>query len=257
LAGYIEDRWVKKKKDPITGKRERTDRYGKGKRYRVSGIPGIRDRSFDTLEDAKAWLRRSSTDQERGEFVDPRDGSMTLAEYVEQYWMPGVRGEAKTRKSIDERIRLHVIPHLGDTPLNQVSAAELRAYIVRLEASCSPQYARSILSTLSSVLETAVDDKRLARNPMRSKSVRWPKLPDERREAWPEKTARKVRDEISQRHRIAVVLGLGAVCAKARFSVSAWRTLTTVGGYFTSGGRCKYSMAASTSRFQRVGKHAS
>jgi hypothetical protein len=72
------------------------------------GYPGIRDRSFDTLEDAKAWLRRSSTDQERGEFVDPRDGSMTLADYVEQYWMPGVRGGAKTRKSIDERVRLHV-----------------------------------------------------------------------------------------------------------------------------------------------------
>ncbi|MFE2335192.1 tyrosine-type recombinase/integrase [Streptomyces coelicoflavus] len=209
LAGYIEDRWIKKKKDPVTGKRERTARYGKGKRYKAAGIPGVRDRSFDTLEDAKAWLRRSSTDQERGEFVDPRDGSLTVAEYVERYWMPGVRGEAKTRKGIDERIRLHVIPHLGDVSLNEVSAAELRAYIVRLESSCSPQYARSILSTLSSVLETAVDDKRLARNPMRSKSVRWPKLPDERREAWPEALARSVRDEISQRHRIAVILGLG------------------------------------------------
>ncbi|MFD4113193.1 tyrosine-type recombinase/integrase [Streptomyces niveus] len=209
LAGYIEDRWIKKKKDPVTGKRERTARYGKGKRYKVARIPGVRDRSFDTLEDAKAWLRRSSTDQERGEFVDPRDGSITLAEYVERYWMPGVRGEAKTRKGIDERIRLHVIPHLGDVSLNKVSAAELRAYIVKLESSCSPQYARSILSTLSSVLETAVDDKRLARNPMRSKSVRWPKLPDERREAWPEVLARRVRDEISQRHRIAVILGLG------------------------------------------------
>ncbi|MET8879742.1 tyrosine-type recombinase/integrase [Streptomyces rubiginosohelvolus] len=100
--------------------------------------------------------------------------------------MPGVRGEAKTRKGVDERIRLHVIPHLGDASLNEVSAAKLRAYVVQLEASCSPQYARSILSTLSSVLETAVDDRRLARNPMRSKSVRWPKLPDGRREAWSE-----------------------------------------------------------------------
>ncbi len=93
--------------------------------------------------------------------------------------------------------------------LNKVSAVELRAYIVKLEAYCSPQYARSILTSLSSVLETAVDDRRLARNPMRSRSVRWPKLPDERREAWSEATARKVRDEISPRHRIAVVLGLG------------------------------------------------
>ncbi len=100
MAGYIEDRWVKKKKEPITGKRERTERYGKGKRYRAAGIPGVRDRSFDTLEDAKAWLRRSSTDQERDEFVDPRDGSMTLAEYIKQYWMPGVRGATKTMSHV-------------------------------------------------------------------------------------------------------------------------------------------------------------
>jgi hypothetical protein len=43
------------------------------------------------LEDAKSWLRQSSTDQERGEFVDPRDGSLTLAEYIELFWMPGMR----------------------------------------------------------------------------------------------------------------------------------------------------------------------
>ncbi|MFH9612960.1 tyrosine-type recombinase/integrase [Streptomyces pratensis] len=209
MAGYIEDRWIKKKKDPITGQRGKTARYGKGQRYRVAGIPGVRDRSFVTLEDAKAWLRRSSTDQERGDFADPRDGSITLADYIQQYWMPGVRGAAKTRKSIDERIRLHVIPYLGELPLSKVSAAELRMYVVKLEATCSPQYARSILSALSTVLETAVDDKRLSRNPMRAKSVRWPKLPDERREPWPKTTSRRVRDEISKRHRIAVVLGLG------------------------------------------------
>jgi hypothetical protein len=138
LDGYNEDRWVKKKKDPITGKRERTERYGKGKRYRAGGIPGVRDRSFDTLEDAKAWRRQSSTDQERGEFEDPRDGSVTLAEYIELQWTPGVRGAAKTRVSIEQRMRLHVVPHLGDMPLNKVSAAELRAYIVKLESSCSP-----------------------------------------------------------------------------------------------------------------------
>lgn len=90
MAGYIEDRWIKKKKDPDTGKRERTARYGKGSRYRVAGIPGVRDKSFDVLEDAKAWLRRAGTDSERGEFVDPRDGSITLDDYVTRFWQTGV-----------------------------------------------------------------------------------------------------------------------------------------------------------------------
>jgi len=56
MAGYIEDRWPTKRPNKETGKRERTARWGTGSRYRVKGIPGVRDRSFDTVADAKAWL---------------------------------------------------------------------------------------------------------------------------------------------------------------------------------------------------------
>ncbi|MBQ1098029.1 site-specific integrase [Streptomyces sp. b94] len=210
MAGYIEDRWIKKKKDPVTGKRERTARYGKGKRYKVAGIPGVRDRSFDTLEDAKAWLRRAATDEERGEFVDPRDGSITLADYIAMHWAPGRGGAPKTQQNQERRARLHIVPHLGELPLRSITAAELRLYTAKLEATVSSvDYRRGILSELSSILEAAVDDKRLARNPMHAKSVRWPKAPKERREAWSLETALRVRDVISPRNRISVVLGLG------------------------------------------------
>ncbi|MCX4437550.1 tyrosine-type recombinase/integrase [Streptomyces mirabilis] len=209
MAGYIEDRWIKKKKDPVTGKRERTARYGKGARYRVAGIPGVRDKSFDTLEDAKAWLRRASTDSERGEFVDPRDGSITLDDYVTRFWQAGVRGAPGTVKRIDERVRLHIQPQLGTVALRDISPAVLRSYIAALENECSPRYARQILTSLSNIFETAIDDKRLARNPMRAKSVRWPKVPEDQREAWPLETARRVRDAINARYRVAVVLALG------------------------------------------------
>ncbi|MEE1765358.1 site-specific integrase [Streptomyces sp. SP18BB07] len=210
MAGYIEDRWIKKKKDPITGKRERTARYGKGKRYKVAGISGVRDRSFDTLEDAKAWLRRAATDEERGEFVDPRDGSITLADYIAMHWAPGRGGVPKTQDNQERRARLHIVPHLGELPLRNITAADLRAYIAKLESTVSSvDYQRGILSELSSILGAAVDDKRLARNPMHAKSVRWPKAPQERRDAWPLATALRVRDLISPRNRIAVVVGLG------------------------------------------------
>lgn len=209
MAGYIEDRWINKKKDPVTGKRARTARYGKGSRYRVAGIPGVRGMSFDTLEDAKAWLRRAGTDSERGEFVDPRDGSITVADYVACHWQAGVRSAPGTVKRVDERVRLHVLPHIGDVALRDVTASVLRGYIATLEGECAPRYARQILTTLSNVFETATDDKRLDRNPMRAKSVRWPKAPEDQREAWPLETAQRVRDVINQRYRIAVVVALG------------------------------------------------
>ncbi|UYB45121.1 hypothetical protein SLV14_007061 [Streptomyces sp. Je 1-4] len=71
-------------------------------------------------------------------------------------------------------------------------------------------YLRGILSELSSILEAAVDDKRLSRNSMHAKSVRWRKASRERREAWMLETALRVRDVISPRRRVAVVPGLGS-----------------------------------------------
>ncbi|MFJ5953644.1 phage integrase central domain-containing protein [Streptomyces noursei] len=143
---------------------------------KVAGILGVRDRSFETLEDAKAWLRRSATDKERGDFVDPRDGSITLADYIATHWAPGRSGAPKTRQNQERRARLHIVPHLGQVPLTNITATDLRAYTAKLEATvASVDSRRGILSELSSILEAAVDDKRLARNPMRSKSVRWTK----------------------------------------------------------------------------------
>ncbi|WP_416481409.1 hypothetical protein [Streptomyces sp. CL12] len=52
MAGYIEDRWLKRRPDKLTGRRERTAIYGTGKRYRVKEIPSIQDRSFHTSKDA-------------------------------------------------------------------------------------------------------------------------------------------------------------------------------------------------------------
>ena len=39
MPGYVEDRWMTKKPDPATGEKRKTQRWGKGKRYRVAGIP--------------------------------------------------------------------------------------------------------------------------------------------------------------------------------------------------------------------------
>ncbi|WP_308377997.1 site-specific integrase [Streptomyces sp. ISL-98] len=119
-------------------------------------------------------------------------------------------GVPKTQDNQERRARLHIIPYLGQLALRNITAADLRAYIAKLGAiASSVEYQRGILSELSFILEAAVDDKRLARNPMHAKSVRWPKAHQECREAWLLETALRVRDVISSRSRIAVLLGLG------------------------------------------------
>lgn len=101
----------------------------------------------------------------------------------------------------------HIVLYPGRLPLRSIAATDLRAFITKLESRVlSVVYQRGILSELSSILEAAVDDKRLVRPPMHA---RWPKSPRERRDAWSMATALRVRDAINLRNRIAVVVGLG------------------------------------------------
>lgn len=62
--------------------------YGKCTRYRVKGIPGAKDRSFDALQDGKTWLAQAQTDARRGEFVDPRDGAISHEDYFATHRWP-------------------------------------------------------------------------------------------------------------------------------------------------------------------------
>ncbi|MEU6176949.1 hypothetical protein [Streptomyces coeruleorubidus] len=78
------------------------------------------------------------------------------------HWVPGRGGVPKTQDNQERRARLHIIPHLGQLPLRNITAADLRAHIAKLESTVSSvDYQRGILSELSSILEGAVDDKRL------------------------------------------------------------------------------------------------
>ncbi|PSJ29579.1 site-specific integrase [Streptosporangium nondiastaticum] len=211
MPGYIEDRWLTKKKDPVTGKRKRTARYGKGMRYRVAGIPGIADRSFELESDAKTWLSTSQTDVSRGTFADPRDGLITLSEYITTVWLEGKGGTEKSSRNVRHQLN-HIHNFVGHLSLIHIDAAVVRKFIVQLDkvAKLANTYAHSICSTLRNILDVAVDDKRIAQNPARSKSVVFPsKKIKEKREAWAAAVVRRVLAAISPRHRLSVVLGTG------------------------------------------------
>ncbi|MGW1004686.1 tyrosine-type recombinase/integrase [Streptomyces sp. NPDC002520] len=210
MAGYIEDRWLKKKPNKDTGKRERTALWGQGKRYRVKGIPGVRDRSFDTSEDAKQWLAKAQTDTTRGEFVDPRDGAIPLVQYIEKHWWPGRSDEPSTAAPMRSKIWNHIIPFLGTTALRDIDAAVLRTWKAQLLTRVEASTAQVIWIHLSTILEAAVDDGRLVKNPCKARrSVKAPKPAKRKAKAWARPTVEAVRAGLQDRYRIAVDLGVG------------------------------------------------
>ncbi|MFE3881910.1 tyrosine-type recombinase/integrase [Streptomyces lydicus] len=210
MAGYIEDRWLKKKPNKGTGKRERTALWGKGKRYRVKGISGVRDRSFDTSEDAKKWLSNAQTDTTRGEFVDPRDGAILLAQYIDNHWWPGRSDEPSTSAPMRSKIWNHIIPLLGEMALRDIDAAALRVWKTQLLARVEASTAAVIWIHLSTILEAAVDDGRLVKNPCKAhRTVKAPKPSKKKAKAWSRATVDAVRAGLQKRYRIAVDLGVG------------------------------------------------
>lgn len=183
--------------------------YGKCTRYRVKGIPGVKDRSFDTLQDAKTWLAQAQTDARRGEFIDPRDGAVSLKEYIEGHWWPTQSGDASTLERKEQQVRRHILPHLGAQPLNGVGTETLRGWKKRLEKDLGPTSIRLVWATLSSILQAAVEDRRLARNPCRSSTVGPPAAAPGRVEAWSPERLLAVRAAMPDRYRLLVEVGAG------------------------------------------------
>lgn len=209
MAGYIEDRWLNKKPDPVTGKRERTDLWGKGKRYRVKGIPGVKDRSFDRAEEAKRWLAKAQTDAGRGEFVDPRDGSILLKDYVERHWWPNHKLRGTTEATTETRLS-HVLDHLGRLPLNAIGYERLGAWVVTLRKSLRASTAEQCWHLLSAILGAAVKAGRLARNPC-SVHIELRPTPGAERpaRALGRVAAASLHDKLPPRYQLLATLGFG------------------------------------------------
>jgi integrase len=207
MPGYVEDRWWTKKPDPKTGKKRKTARYGKGKRWRVAGIPGVRDRSFESLEGeygAKAWLKEAATDTSRGAFYDPRDGKITLDTYVRNHWWPNVRMSPTTKESVKRRVFNHILPHAGALPLNRIGHDEIKDWSTKAERSLDVSTLAATWAHFSSILQAAYKAKRIPENPFRDPELKRPTPSKSRAKAWPVETVVAVRRSLDDRYRILV-----------------------------------------------------
>jgi integrase len=213
VAGWIEDRWLTKRKNPETGRRERTELYGKCKRYRVAGIPGVRKRSFETLEEAKTWKSTAITDTKRHEFIDARDGEVLLGDYITVEWWPKRTDPVGTAHPMKSKVFTHIVgTELGRTPMGSIRDDHLLSWRAELKArSLADSTIEVIWNHLSSVFQSAVG-KRIARNPCRTAGgdVRPPSPGETKARAWTVGEAHAIREGLPKRYRIIADLGMQA-----------------------------------------------
>ena len=132
-----------------------------------------RSRSFDRKIEAERFRVQVEADVQRGTYVDPAAARVTLRRYADG-WLNSQTFDEATRDSQERRLRLHIYPVLGDQTLGQLAArpSAIQAWVRGLKLASST--AGGVLSTLSMVMNAAVEDGLINRNPCASRSVRAP-----------------------------------------------------------------------------------
>lgn len=212
-SGWIEDRWLTKRPNPETGKRERTALYKKCLRYRVSGIPGVRKRSFATLDEAKEWRAKAILATKKQEFVDERDGQILLGDYITDEWWPKRTDAVNTASAMRSKVFNHIVnTSLGKTQMGVIGDDHLIEWKRELaDRSLAASTIQVIWNHLSSIFKSAVG-KRIAKNPcsVAGKDVR-PAGPGETKaRAWCKAEAAAIREAMPARYRVIADLGMRA-----------------------------------------------
>lgn len=178
-------------------------------RVRYRDPAGVeRSKSFGTLAPAKLFASTVEADKARGSYVDQSLGRMTLGEYAEQ-WLAVQTFGATTREQVTHRVRRHVVPVIGATPLAALRASQVQSWVRTKQQELGPRTVRVLVATLSSILTAAVDDERIAKNPCRAASIRLPKLDERRIVPWVDDEVLRLRRALPERYGVLLTLTTG------------------------------------------------
>jgi len=130
---------------------------------------------FERKLDAQRWLAGIELAQSRGEWLDPSLARVRIGEWA-QKWLDGqVQLKPSTRARYELAVRRQVLPSWQEVPLAEVTYADVGLWVQRLAASgLAPATVKYAHRVLALILEDAVRDGRLPRNPARG--VRLPRV---------------------------------------------------------------------------------
>jgi integrase len=173
---HVQDTWYSPGPD---GKPRPTSRHGHGHRYKA------RWTDLDGRERSKSFADKRKGDADRflveiehsliaGTYLDPDAGRVTLRKRTRE-WLDSRTGDPTTNNSIRQRVNKHIVSALGDKRMDQLarSPSTIQAWVAGLQVA--PSYARQLIGYLSAILDAAVADSLIPRNPCRDVTVRAPR----------------------------------------------------------------------------------
>ena len=162
----IEDRWMKVGSD---GRKIRTERYGRGLRWRATwaepGTGRYPSRSFATKDAAEAHLETVGAAKRGGTYVAAERGRMTVGEYTTVWLDAQTHLKPSGRERVEGIIETHVRLRWGDMALADVEHEDVQAWVNTLDGS--PATIQRVHGVFARILDGAVKTKRVAGNEAR------------------------------------------------------------------------------------------
>jgi integrase len=130
--------------------------------------------TFERKTDAQKWLSARETEITQGDWTNPDAGQVTFARYSGQ-WMKDRVLKPRTHELYDGLLRNHLLPTFGGTTtINDITLASIRRWRKeRLDAGpvaarpFGPVTVAKAYRLLHAIMETAVEDDLIRRNPCR------------------------------------------------------------------------------------------
>lgn len=125
-----------------------------------------RKKSFTRKVDAERFLSQLMAEMNRGNYLDPAAGKITVGSFVAT-WEAGLGHlKASTAARYRDVARTHVVPRWGAWPLAKVARSDIARWVGDLAGEgVSAGTIRKVHLVTSMIFEAALQDGRIARNP--------------------------------------------------------------------------------------------
>lgn len=165
-------------------------------------------RHFARKVDAQRWLDTVTASVVRGDYADPRAGRLTARAYAASWEAVQVSSKG-TASIVDNALRLHVQPVLGDRRIGSVRRSDVQALVKALEVKgLSAGSVRNVYKVAAQVFDAAAEDRIITASPCRR--IVLPKNHEGEVEPPTVEEVAAVRDTLDERWRAVIVLLAGS-----------------------------------------------
>jgi integrase len=171
------------------------------------GIDRPADQTFATKKDADVWLTLKEAEIHQGDWTNPDDGKAVLADYARTWIDERTELRPKTVVLYRYLLRKHISPVLGQLAIADIQPGQVRRWRKQLlDGGTSAVTTAKAYRLLKAILNTALDDGVIRRNPCRIKGAGQESSPER-----PTLTIAQVyalADGVEQRYRLLILLAM-------------------------------------------------